>query len=76
MFLPLISFGQQTGDLDLSFSIDGMQTVSTSNSLEVCRAIAIQSDGKIVAVGSSNNGAKKQPKNFAMNAKTNKEMIA
>ena len=25
---------------------------------------------------SSNNGAKKQPKNFAMNAKTNKEMIA
>ncbi|MEI6524203.1 MAG: T9SS type A sorting domain-containing protein [Bacteroidota bacterium] len=57
MFLPLISFGQQTGDLDLSFSIDGMQTVSTSNSLEVCRAIAIQSDGKIVAVGSSNNGA-------------------
>lgn len=56
MFLPLISFGQQPGDLDLSFSTDGMQTVSTSNGLEACRAIAIQSDGKIVAVGSSNNG--------------------
>ena len=45
------------GSIDTSFDADGKTTTALGNSHDVANAIAIQSDGKIVVVGYSNNGA-------------------
>ncbi len=45
------------GSVDTSFDADGKITTALGNSHDVANAIAIQSDGKIVVVGFSNNGA-------------------
>ncbi len=45
------------GDLDPSFGIGGKVVTPTGNGDESADAVAIQSDGKIVAVGGSYNGA-------------------
>lgn len=52
--LPIISFGQ-VGSLDLTFDTDGKVTtpISTTNLSDNARAVAIQSDGKIVVAGYS-----------------------
>ncbi|MBO9664701.1 hypothetical protein [Dokdonella sp.] len=42
------------GGLDTSFSFDGKVTVDFGGSNDQCNAIALQSDGKIVVVGSTN----------------------
>ncbi len=41
------------GSLDTSFNFDGKVTVDFSNHNEGCNAVAVQPDGKIVAVGAS-----------------------
>ena len=43
--------------LDTSFSGDGMATISFSAGNDVGSGIAVQSDDKIVAVGTSDNGS-------------------
>ena len=43
--------------LDTSFSGDGMATISFSAGNDVGSGIAVQSDDKIVVVGTSNNGS-------------------
>lgn len=48
--------GQQAGDLDLSFSLDGKITTDFSNTLDDSHAIAIQPDGKILLAGEHNVG--------------------
>ncbi len=45
-----------TGILDNTFDTDGIVTTDIGNSIDDLFALAIQSDGKIVAVGVSNNG--------------------
>ncbi len=45
------------GTLDSSFSGDGKQTTNFAGAVDVIEAIALQADGKIVAVGSSVVGA-------------------
>ncbi len=45
------------GDLDPSFGNGGKVVTSIGNGDEGASAVAIQADGKIVAVGSSYNGA-------------------
>jgi|GEM_PF-511057 len=46
------------GSLDTSFSFDGKLTTDFNDSEDVAKAIAIQSDGKIAAAGSTNHGPK------------------
>jgi uncharacterized delta-60 repeat protein len=43
------------GSLDTSFSGDGLQTTDFTSSTDIAFGVAIQSDGKIVAVGFANN---------------------
>jgi uncharacterized delta-60 repeat protein len=45
------------GDLDTSFDSDGKVTTDIGGSDDRARSVAIQSDGKIVAAGYSNNGS-------------------
>jgi uncharacterized delta-60 repeat protein len=45
------------GVLDASFDTDGMVTTAIGSGQDVAKAIAIQSDGKIVAAGFSYNGS-------------------
>jgi uncharacterized delta-60 repeat protein len=45
-----------TGALDLTFDTDGIVTISFSSNDDVGRSIAVQTDGKIVVGGWSNNG--------------------
>ncbi|MFO7445980.1 MAG: delta-60 repeat domain-containing protein, partial [Ignavibacteriaceae bacterium] len=47
----------QAGTLDNSFGNDGIVTTAIGSSLSRIKDIAIQSDGKIVAAGRSDNGA-------------------
>ncbi len=44
------------GTLDLSFGTGGKLTTDFGSNYDDCRSVAIQSDGKIVASGSSHNG--------------------
>jgi uncharacterized delta-60 repeat protein len=44
------------GSLDASFDTDGIVTAAVGNDNDVLFAIAIQTDGKIVVAGSTNNG--------------------
>ena len=52
------------GSLDNTFDLDGKVTTSVSSADERCYSIAIQSDGKIVAVGYSNTNSSN--KDFAI----------
>jgi len=45
------------GSLDTAFDVDGIVTTDIGGNVNSCRGIALQSDGKIVAGGNSNNGA-------------------
>ena len=45
------------GDLDTSFGSDGKVITATSSGSDAARSVAIQSDGKIVVAGYSNNGS-------------------
>ena len=45
------------GSLDTSFDTDGKVTTDFGSSGDVAQSVAIQSDGKIVAAGYSNNGS-------------------
>lgn len=45
------------GSLDLMFDLDGKVTTAVGNSDDVASAITLQSDGKIIVAGYSNNGA-------------------
>ena len=45
------------GDLDTSFDSDGKVTTEVGSTFDVARSVAIQSDGKIVAAGYSDNGS-------------------
>ena len=47
----------QSGSLDLSFDTDGKVTTTIGNAADVGSALAIQSDGKIVVAGYSDNDA-------------------
>ncbi len=44
------------GDLDTTFDTDGIVTTAIGSGTEMIRSVVIQSDGKIVAAGYSNNG--------------------
>ena len=45
------------GSLDTSFDTDGKVTTAIGSSRDAAQSVAIQSDGKIVAAGYSNNGS-------------------
>ena len=45
------------GSLDTSFDGDGIATVAVGTSADYGREVAVQSDGKIIIVGNSNNGS-------------------
>ena len=45
------------GDLDTSFDSDGKVTTEVGSTFDFARSVAIQSDGKIVAAGYSDNGS-------------------
>ena len=45
------------GSLDSSFDTDGKVTTAIGSSTDYVRSVAIQSDGKIVALGDSSNGS-------------------
>jgi uncharacterized delta-60 repeat protein len=45
------------GDLDTTFSVDGMQTTDFFVDSDGAQGVAIQADGKIVAAGFASNGA-------------------
>jgi uncharacterized delta-60 repeat protein/gliding motility-associated-like protein len=53
--LPILSYAQP-GSLDLSFDNDGKVTTDFGSSTDYAWSAAIQSDGKIVVAGYSNNG--------------------
>ncbi|MFN9606346.1 MAG: hypothetical protein ACK6A7_23295, partial [Planctomycetota bacterium] len=44
------------GDLDITFDGDGKVTTAVESFDDTARSVAIQSDGKIVVAGCSNNG--------------------
>jgi uncharacterized delta-60 repeat protein len=46
------------GSLDTTFGTDGKVTTAVGSGLDTARALVIQSDGQIVAAGTSNNGSK------------------
>ncbi len=52
---PLITLAQ-AGSLDLSFDTDGKQTTPIGTSDDYGNSVAIQSDGKIIVTGYSENG--------------------
>jgi uncharacterized delta-60 repeat protein len=58
------------GSLDTSFSTDGLVTTSFSAGNDVGSGIAVQSDGKIVVVGTSDNGSGTSPVSTSMVALT------
>ncbi len=45
------------GDLDMSFGGDGKVITDMGGSSDSAHSVAIQSDGKIIAAGYSNNGS-------------------
>jgi uncharacterized delta-60 repeat protein len=45
------------GDLDTSFNSDGILTTAIGTQFDVANSVALQSDGKIVAAGYSDNGS-------------------
>ena len=47
----------QAGSLDLSFDLDGIVTTDIGTPNDASYSIAIQSDGRLVVVGQSNNGS-------------------
>lgn len=53
----MASFAQQPGDLDSTFNLTGIKTTPIGNSHDVANAIAIQTNGKIVVAGYTNNGS-------------------
>jgi uncharacterized delta-60 repeat protein len=53
--LPALTFAAP-GDLDLSFGNGGIVITPIGSSFDYARSVAIQSDGKIVAAGHSDNG--------------------
>ncbi len=55
IFASTVSFAQP-GSLDANFGADGIVTTSIGNLRDQCRGFTIQDDGKIVAVGYSDNG--------------------
>ena len=61
VFSLLITVGAHpvaaAGDLDTTFDSDGKVTTDIGGSDESARSVDIQSDGKIVAAGYSNNGS-------------------
>ncbi len=54
--MNLVRFNSN-GTLDNTFDSDGMLTIAIGTHSEVIRSIAIQSDGKIIAGGITNNGS-------------------
>lgn len=56
LYLFPARFHAQDGSLDLSFDSDGFVTTPIGSSEDYGRAVAIQSDGKIVVAGYSYNG--------------------
>lgn len=56
ILIPNLGFSQRS-NLDLSFDNDGKVTTDFgTNNQDECSALALQTDGKIIAVGTSNNG--------------------
>ena len=53
----LIRWLAAAGDLDTSFDSDGKVTTAIGSAMTLLRSVAIQSDGKIVAAGYSDNGS-------------------
>lgn len=57
LFLVLLSLtfqsASQSSGLDISFDGDGIQTTSFGSSTDIIRSLALQPDGKIVAVGTT-----------------------
>jgi uncharacterized delta-60 repeat protein len=66
LLLPVGAFAQSAGDLDTSFSDDGMVFTDVGNGFnDEARALALQPDGKIVVAGwTRNNGD--GPDDFAL----------
>ncbi len=56
LVLPALTFAAP-GDLDLSFGNGGKVITPIGSSSDHAQSVAIQSDGKIVAAGNSDNGA-------------------
>jgi uncharacterized delta-60 repeat protein len=56
LVLPALTFAAP-GDLDLSFGSGGKVITPIGSSHDFANSVAIQSDGKIVAAGNSDNGA-------------------
>ena len=57
LFATSGSFAQQPGDLDSTFSADGIVTTNFSGSSDdFGLSVAVQPDGRLVIAGSSNNG--------------------
>ncbi|MCB0731330.1 MAG: T9SS type A sorting domain-containing protein [Ignavibacteriae bacterium] len=64
LFLVILSFAiankpfySQDGSLDLSFGTNGIVTTSIGSGIDYGKDVAIQSDGKILVAGYSNNGS-------------------
>lgn len=56
LFLPFSSLAQ-AGSLDLSFDSDGKVTTSFGTGNDLGKSVALQTDGKILVSGYSNNGS-------------------
>src|SRR5688572_30609455 len=54
------------GDLDLTFGIGGQVTTDFSGSFDAANALAVQTDGKIVAAGFASSGATAQSRDFGL----------
>ncbi len=57
LMLLAVSAAAQDGVLDLTFNTTGIATTPIGSGIDIAKAIAIQSDGKIVVAGYSHNGA-------------------
>jgi uncharacterized delta-60 repeat protein len=57
LFASIISYSQP-GSLDLTFDGDGKVTTAIGAGLDDARSVTVQSDGKILVAGYSNNGTK------------------
>lgn len=55
LFLSVQTIFAAPGDLDTTFNTTGIVTNAISNTNDAANAVAVQSDGKIIAVGSGNN---------------------
>jgi uncharacterized delta-60 repeat protein len=54
------------GSPDTSFDFDGQVTVDIASRTDVCNALAVQADGKILAVGSSTDASSTPNSDFAL----------